>query len=937
MPSAPLPALEAQRLAALYGYGVLDTPPEPAFDELVKLAARICDTPISLVSLVDQDRQWFKARHGIEFTETSREVSFCSHTFDRPAELLIVPDATLDPRFSDNPLVLGAPNLRFYAGVPLCTPEGFVVGTLCVAGDQPRSLSAEQQDALRVLGRQVMAQLELRRVLHDSVLNHTRLENSQRIASLGDWEHDLTNQRLIWSDGVYRILGLARSDSPPNSEIFYRHVHPDDLAFVHREKKAAADGLRRAEFEHRIVRPNGEIRYLHQIAELVRDAQGRVLRESGTIQDITERKISEGDLRRSEARFRALSESAPLGIFECNAAGRVIYYNPALALLSGRPADESLGQGWADSIHPDDRVAMSAGWQKAVAGGTTWDQMQRILRPDGSIRWVHTLAAASKDGRGIITGYVGTVEDITEQRAAEVGLRESEERFKLVARAVSDVVWDWNLVTNAVWWNDGFLTTFGFVVGEIEPSVAAWVSLIHPEESERVVTSIRRAIDQGAASWSGEYRFERKDHSYVLVQDRGYIIRNADGLAVRMVGGMRDLTEQKTREAQFVRAQRMESIGTLAGGIAHDLNNVLSPIMMSIELLQCDSTADPKRHNILDTIQTCCHRGADLVRQVLSFARGVNGERGPVNFRHLISELESIFTQTFPRNIQVWKDVSSEIWPVMGDSSQLHQVLLNLGVNARDAMPQGGTLALTAVNLMLSGEFTEASGEKRTVAPGPYVRLQVSDTGLGIPAAIRERMFEPFFTTKEVGKGTGLGLATVQIVVKGHGGFITVDSEIGKGSTFTIYLPAEPDHAMAIPSNQFGANLPRGQDELVLVVDDEFSIRHITQQTLEAFGYRVITASNGAEAVSVYAQQSPRIALVLTDMMMPVMDGASTIQALRRINPFVRIIAASGLEAEENGPQFPALRGYDSLPKPYTAQTLLTLIREVLDRRPPLE
>ena len=1177
MLAAPTSPQESERLSALQSYGVLDTPPEAAFDEVARLAARICETPMALVLLIDADRLWFKARHGLAQTEVARDGRFFGPASDQPDELLVVPDATRDARFAGSLLVLGEPGIVFYAGFPLRTRTGLLLGTLCVMDRRPRTLTADQQDALGVLGRQVMNQLELRRSLHETGLHHGRLENSQRIAGLGDWEHDFVNHRLLWSEELYRIFGLVRKDNPPDSAAFYRLVHPDDLAFVRREKKAAAEEFRRVDFEHRIIRPDGEVRYLHHIAEMLVDDQGQPVRESGTIQDITERQHADEALRQSEeryrlmfehnpspmwvfdpktleflavndatvalygysraefmrlsaldirppetapeflrhvataatefrasvrylhrkkygtvfpvdvlvhgvnfagrsarlvlavdmteaehaasalraseGRFRTLSESAPLGIFETDATGRVVYYNPTLIALTGRPATASFGGGWLENLHPDDRAAMSAGWARATAAGSVWDQEQRVLRPDGSECWVHTLAAPSRDADGRITGFVGTVEDVTQRRAAKAALleseeryrkllqlspdahfvyvdglitlvnrafcqlmgaadpaqllgrpalgvpqpgyhvlvnerqqeafndqpalpaemkfvrfdgttvdvevssvaydfrgrkevqviarnittrkrtvaalRESEERFKLVARAVSDVVWDWDLATNQLWWGDGFLTTFGYAADEIEPGIESWTSRIHPDEHGTVYESIRRAIDHDAESWTADYRFRRKDGTYAFVQDRGYILRDAAGKGVRMVGGMRDLTEQKKMEARYLRAQRMESIGTLAGGIAHDLNNVLAPILMSIELLKLNAGSDPKRSHILDTIYVSCRRGADLVHQVLSFARGVDGQRVAIRLRHQIGDLEGIISETFPRNIQIVTEVADDLWPITGDPTQLHQVLLNLAVNARDAMPSGGTLTLAAINVTIDLQYAGTSHE---ASAGPHVLLQIIDTGLGIPPEVRDRIFEPFFTTKALGQGTGLGLATVHAIVQSHGGFLSVDSEVGRGTTFKVYLPADPALQTTATQNPFPVALPHGRGELALVVDDEFSIRDITQKTLEAFGYRVLTARDGAEAVALYTTQAHEIAIVITDMMMPVMDGSATIAALRRLNPSVRIIAASGLEVAGNVIRATGAGVKDFLVKPFTAETLLKLVREVLDR-----
>lgn len=483
-------------------------------------------------------------------------------------------------------------------------------------------------------------------------------------------------------------------------------------------------------------------------------------------------------------------------------------------------------------------------------------------------------------------------------------------------------------MTGVLWWSDGLAESFGYAAEEIGPGIESWIRHIHPEDLRRVVDGIHEAIESDAETWKDEYRFLRKDGSAAVVVDRGCILRDAAGKGLRIVGGMQDLTESRRLESQYLRAQRMESIGTLAGGIAHDLNNVLTPIMMSIELLEPDPSCDPERAALLDSIRISCHRGAALVRQVLSFARGLEGRRTPVSPRHLIAELQGLLAGTFPRNIETIVRVADDVWEVSGDPTQLQQVLLNLAVNARDAMPHGGTLTLTAANIVLDSQY---AGTSHTASSGNHVVFQVSDTGQGIPLEIRERIFDPFFTTKEPGRGTGLGLATVHAVVKSHAGSVTVESELGHGTTFTIYLPAAPVPHVAHLAVDPATAIPRGKGELVLVVDDEAAIRHITQRTLEAHGYRVLTACDGAEAVALYAQQGPAIAVVLTDMMMPVMDGPAAIHALRRLNPAVRVISVSGLESVDHAAAAGA-PARDFLSKPYTARTLCVRLREVLDR-----
>ncbi len=371
----------------------------------------------------------------------------------------------------------------------------------------------------------------------------------------------------------------------------------------------------------------------------------------------------------------------------------------------------------------------------------------------------------------------------------------------------------------------------------------------------------------------------------------------------------------------------MESIGTLAGGVAHDLNNILAPIMMSIELLK-DMSESPETEEILATIETSARQGSDIVRQVLSFARGVEGERIEIQLKHLFQDLGNIIKGTFPKNIRLEFGIPHDIWTIWGDPTQVHQILLNLCVNARDAMPQGGGLTVEVQNCVLDAHYAAMNAQAKA---GNYVQIRVTDTGTGMPREVIDKIFEPFFTTKEVGKGTGLGLSTVMAIVKSHGGFVNVYSEPGQGTTFKVYLPAVEASEEGRRKLTQRLISPRGNGETVLVIDDEASILTITSQTLQAFGYRVLTATDGAHALSVYTEHKNEIAVVLTDMMMPIMDGLSMIHVLLRMNPAVKIIAASGLTTNGNLAKSSELNVKHFLTKPYTAETLLTTLRTTLD------
>jgi CheY-like chemotaxis protein len=363
-------------------------------------------------------------------------------------------------------------------------------------------------------------------------------------------------------------------------------------------------------------------------------------------------------------------------------------------------------------------------------------------------------------------------------------------------------------------------------------------------------------------------------------------------------------------------------VGTLAGGIAHDLSNLLAPIVLAVDLLKM-SEHDKGRLELLGMMEKSAQRAKLMVGRVLTFARGVDGKRAPVPTVRLLEELQEICRETFPKNLRLSSDIASDLWPVRGDSTQLHQVLLNLCVNARDAMPKGGDLRITARNLTLDDQYSSQSSEG--IRPGDYVSIEVKDSGCGISPENLDKIFEPFFTTKDVGRGTGLGLSTSLAIIKSHAGHLRVCSDPGHGTSFVILLPAET--APEEPSEPVAAKLPGGDNELVLLVEDEPEVAEMVKQSLEAHGYRVELAGDGAEAVARFALLRSDVSLVLTDLAMPVMDGMALLGALRAIDPEVRVVAASGLGERANERHL-SCQGVPLLIKPYTTSEMLTALRQ---------
>lgn len=470
------------------------------------------------------------------------------------------------------------------------------------------------------------------------------------------------------------------------------------------------------------------------------------------------------------------------------------------------------------------------------------------------------------------------------------------------------------------YWNKSAERLYGWTAQE---AVGRDISTLIYREADMVAAKTAKILADGEHIC--EIHQFTKTGEEVIVEGHWTLVRDSDGQPKSILAINTDITAKKKAEEQSSRNQRLESIGTLAGGIAHDLNNVLTPIFVSVDMLKL-KTNDKACLDTLGTISTNARRGADMIRQLLSFARGVEGTRQTLRMHLLLQEIGCMVRDTFPKNIFLDMREQADLWPVHADATQLHQMLLNLCVNARDAMPRGGTLGIQASNTQIDAQYAASHGEARS---GPHVLITVSDDGTGMPPELLGKIFDPFFTTKEAGKGTGLGLSTTLTMVKSHGGFIETDSAPGKGTVFRIFLPAAPS---ALAENEMPREepLPHGSNQLVLVIDDETPVREITCQSLQSFGYRVMSASHGAEAAALYARHHQEIDAVITDMMMPIMDGPSTIHVIRKLNPSARIIAASGVSTQMDAARAMDCGADSFLPKPYTTSGLLVALQQVL-------
>jgi PAS domain S-box-containing protein len=637
------------------------------------------------------------------------------------------------------------------------------------------------------------------------------------------------------------------------------------------------------------------------------------------ISDITERKQAEMALQESRQMLRSVLDTIPVRVFWKDTEGRYLGSNQPFAGDAGFGSPEALigkndhDTGWkdqADLYRADDRQVITSGIPKLQ-----YEEPQTT--PAGTQLWLRTSKIPLRDPEGRIVGILGTYEDITERKRAEERIREQ----AAMLDAANDAIYVRALLDHKVtYWNDAAERLHGWTRAE---ALGRKITELGGVDHEAFEAAHAVLLEQG--SWTGELKWLSKAGKEFIVFCRWTVLPDEQGRPKKILAINTDITENKKFEAQYLRAQRIEGIGALAGGIAHDLNNILQPILMIAPLLR-ETTSDPESREMLDTVENCAQRGADIIKQLLTFARGEPSARVPLPVRYLLGEMNKLIQETFPKNIQLHVNVPQNLWQVLGDATQIHQALMNLCVNARDAMSYGGTLTLAAENLTLDEAFAAMmSGAK----PGPYVCVSVTDTGMGIPPENLDRIFDPFFTTKEIGKGTGLGLATVLGIARGHGGFVRVNSQTGKGTTFELYLPASLEtKAAALPERE--TLPPRAGGELILLVDDEAAVRGVVQHALEKHGYRVVPAAEGAEAMGLFARHRAEIRAVLTDMMMPEMDGPSLVRALRHLEPQLPILGMTGVGEKADIKGLETLDLLVLLTKPFNSVTLLGVLHQAL-------
>ena len=678
------------------------------------------------------------------------------------------------------------------------------------------------------------------------------------------------------------------------------------------------------DLELQMLRSDGTILPVSLSATAIADEEGNYQRSRYVVIDISDRALAENNLKQSEHKFRAIFDSTFQLMGLLTTEGIIVEANRTALDAVGIELKDVIGKPFWDtpwwSNSPPQQQQVKNAVSQAASGQLVRFESQHLLA-DGTLGYVDFSLKPVFDSEGKVVMLIPEGRDISFRLQAEAKIREQAALLDIT----TDAIFVRDLEHRILFWNKGAERLYEWqseaVLGKNT------LELLYRDGDVPQFAAIETILLQ-KGQWQGELQHVTAKGKTIIVESRWTLVRDSVGNPTSILTVSTDITEKKQLESQLMRVQRLESIGTLASGIAHDFNNILTPILAAVQLLPMKITKlDEQTRKLLQLIEDSTKRGAGLVKQILSFARGAEGKRVTLQVEHIVAEVTQVAYQTFPKNISLNCDKSSvNLWTVAADANQLHQVLLNLCVNARDAMPNGGTLSLCLENQVIDSTYARMNLAGAGI--GSYVMITVADTGTGIKPELIERIFDPFFTTKEPGKGTGLGLSTVLGIVKNHNGFIKVYSEVGKGTQFRVYLPAtfEPVNPQVTE-----LELLSGQQELILIVDDEPLIQQVIQTTLEAYNYRTLLASDGFEAVSVYVEYSDRIGAVLMDIMMPSMDGLTAIRTLQELNPQVRIIATSGLatnshQAEEVGAGVKAF-----LPKPYTAKELLDTLQKVLN------
>ena len=722
-----------------------------------------------------------------------------------------------------------------------------------------------------------------------------------RVARLDGWTIEAGSRLLHSSGGFRQVLGFEVPQGKPYTEALLMYSRPEYDRMVTAVEACLATGAP-MDVTRTLTRPDGTQLHVRTIAEAVRDDAGMITRIQGAFYDITLVVEAERQRKALQERLQLTLSQIASGVFFFDRDWRFLYANETGARYIQSTVAELLGQSLWDLFPEASDSAFGPAYRRTM-GERVVTRTREYYEPLGT--WFEAIAYPTADGMAL------QLHDVTEDQQTRIQLQETTERLRSQAAlldAARDAIMVRGLDHRVSYWNHGAEEMFGWTAEEMLGRSVRDVLYADPSVFDRSTAEVLRE-----GFWQGEVRKVTRDGRTIVLDCRWQLVRDAEGQPVAVFAVDSDITEFRMAEERRYRVQRMESLGTLAGGIAHDLNNVLTPILIAAQLLH-GGEQEESRRRLLGSIETGAKRGADMIRQVLSFARGEEGQRRPIDTNALLRDLADFCRDTLPKSVTITAEIAPALPPVIGDRTQLLQVLVNLITNANDAMPSGGTLVVRAT-------CSEPAEPRR-------VQISVQDSGSGMSEETAARIFEPFYTTKEQGRGTGLGLSTSAAIVRSHGGTLDVVTRPGAGSEFTLSLPSSPAD-LQTPQQVETVPPPRGDGELVLVVDDEDEVRELVRSSLEGAGYRTLAAANGEHALEVLAEHGHAARLVVMDVMMPGPGARATLDRLAERYPGVPVLLSSGFDADNVVPD--RSDGARFLPKPFTIPELLGGVRKALD------
>jgi two-component system cell cycle sensor histidine kinase/response regulator CckA len=774
---------------------------------------------------------------------------------------------------------------------------------------------------------QEAANRKARRQAETNLLESTkRLQLALSAAGMGVWEWNLKTNEVYWSPECYEIANLKDFDQ--TFEGFMHLIHAEDVPQLMSSAKEAVDNKKNFVAEFRLVSPQGEIQWLSNFGQTEYDQDGTPLRLIGTVKDITEQKKAEAAIRESEKKFRALVEATTQYVWTADPELKVDEFPKWWSDLTGQAPENLNNWGWLEVLHPEDRDTAKENWKIAVLQKRSFHIDLRIFVKMGEYRYFGVRGVPIFTPEGNVSRWIGAMYDFTERKRSIEDLRQSEQRFRSLISATAQIVWtaDPNGVILTAH------TPYGELIGETGNNISEeWAAQIHPDDKDRVLAEFSAAV-QNKTDYQCEYQMLYTDNKYHHFIARGMPVFEKDGDVREWVGTLTDITESKLAEAELLKkedqlrqAQKLESIGRLAGGIAHDFNNMLTVINgysdLVIRSLSPDNPIRPK----IEEIRMAGKRSAEITNRLLAFSRRQILKTNVIDLNQVISDTDIILNRLIGEDIQVIENLSPNLGQIKADSGQLSQIIMNLVINSRDAMPQGGSITIKTENVSLDEEFVN---QNLGASVGDFILLKISDTGHGMDEETKSHIFEPFFTTKDVGQGTGLGLSTVYGIVNQFDGFLTVSSEPGRGAIFNIYLPILKEPVKNF-EKQINSKRVFNGTETILLVEDEELVRKLSRQMLEKAGYKVIEAENGNKALSLIEQIRNKVDLLITDVVMPKMSGRELADHLAEVCP--RVLFTSGYTDDDMIRHGISRVNFNFLQKPYTLDELTGKVREILD------